>query len=373
MKEVYEIISRIDRALGDSMEKDFSDHGFAMGALWEAILSAKALANNITVVLSVHEAVALINNLNAACKHSMLMKCSELALEAFSVEYRLPGRVDLDSAESDALFAALKGKLDDLFTVAWNAKQQEPFIDAALSARLGFTPAAMSLKSRLYTLKAEILMRRDETDAALFCLMEAYSDLADSVSQSDMNLDDTRLKLLRDIRRCLDAKGDRRLARWLQRKMDIIKARNGEELDTPAKYRPEGSLPSVREGWPCAAFAMTDAQAAYEHLRDYKVVRHYGEGQPGGSWLFVGSEGYRHLGRCPKCGGFILVQRSECHGEVDDYFADFFPVNGPLEAESINARFDGESIEQAFPTKYLTDTNGRIAWYDLHLRQKPDE
>ena len=39
MKEVYEIISRIDRALGDSMEKDFSAYGFAMGALWEAILS----------------------------------------------------------------------------------------------------------------------------------------------------------------------------------------------------------------------------------------------------------------------------------------------------------------------------------------------
>ena len=372
MKEVYEIISRIDHALGDSMGKDFTAQGFATGALWGAILSAKALAKNSAVVFSVHEAVALVNNLNAAWKHLMLMKHPELALEAFSVEYRLPERVDLDSAESDALFAALKGKLDDLFTVAWNAKQQEPFIDAALHARLGFTTAAMVLKSHLYTLKAEILMRRDETDTALFCLMEAYSCIADSVSQRDMNLDDTRLKLLRDIRRCLDAKGDRRLARWLQRKMDVIKARNGEELDTPVKYRPEGSLPPLREGWPCAAFAMQDAQAAYEHLRDYKVIRHYGEGQPG-NWFFVGSEGSRHLGRCAKCRGFILVQRSEFHGEVDDYCADFFSVSGPAEAEAINAMYDGETIETAFPTKYLTVTNGRIAWYDLHLRQKTDQ
>lgn len=372
MKEVYEIISRIDHALGDSMGKDFTAQGFATGALWGAILSAKALAKNSAVVLSVHEAVALVNNLNAACKHLMLMKHSELALEAFSVEYRLPERVDPNSAESDALFATLKDKLDDLFTVAWNAKQQEPFIDAALHARLGFTTAAMVLKSHLYTLKAEILMRRDETDTALFCLMEAYSCLADSVSQRDMNLDDTRLKLLRDIRRCLDAKGDRRLARWLQRKMDVIKARNGEELDTPAKYRPDGSLPPVRDGWPCAAFAMKDAQAAYEHLSDYKVVQHYGDGKQG-HWFHTWDDGYRHLGICPKCHGFILVQRSEYHGEEDSYYGDYFPVSGPAEADEVNKKYDGWEIEEHFPGRYLIENGGPASWYDIHLRGKAEQ
>lgn len=372
MKEVYEIISRIDRALGDSMEKYFTDQGFATGALWGAILSAKTLAKNSTVVLSVHEAVALINNINAACKHLMLMKCPELALEAFSVEYRLSERVDPDSAESDALFATLKEKLDDLFTVAWNAKQQEPFIDAALPAKLGFTPAAMALKSHLYTLKAQTLMRKNEADAALFCLMEAYSDLADSVSQSDMNLDDTRLKLLRNIRRCLDAKGDRRLARWLQHKMDVIKARNGEQLDTPVKYRPEGSLPSVREGWPCAAFAMQDAQAAYDHLRDYKVVQHYGDGKQG-HWFHTWDDGYRHLGVCPKCHGFILVQRSEYHGEEDSYYGDYFPVSGPAEADEVNEKYDGWEIEEHFPGRYLIENGGPASWYDIHLREKAEK
>ena len=375
MKEVYEIISRIDRALGDSVVADYKDYaaqGAVMEKLQEALQDSKTLVEDGAVALSVHEAVALVNNLNAVCKHSLLMKCPELALEAFSVEYRLPEHVDLDSAGSDALFAALKEKLDDLFTVAWNAKQQEPFIDAALPARLGFTPAAMALKSRLYTFKAEILMRRDETDAALFCLMEAYSDLADSVSQSDMNLDDTRLKLLRDIRRCLDAKGDRRLARWLQRKMDIIKARNGEELDTPAKYRPKGSLPSVREGWPCAAFAMTDAQAAYEHLSDYKVVQHYGDGKQG-HWFHTWDDGYRHLGVCPKCHGFILVQRSEYHGEEDSYYGDYFPVSGPAEADEVNKKYDGWEIEEHFPGRYLIENGGPASWYDIHLREKAEK
>ena len=361
MKGVYEIIGCIDRALGESVEANFNDYstqGAVIETLQESIRDARTLAEDCTVVLSIHEAVALVNNLNAVCKHFLLMKFPELALEAFVIEYRLPERVDLDSTESDALFATLKEALDDLFTVAWDAKQQEPFIDAALPARLGFTPVAMTLKSRLYTLKAEVLMQRDEPDTALFCLMEAYSSLADSVSQGDMNLDDTRLKLLRNIRRCLDAKGDRRLARWLQRKMDVIKARNGIDA------APNESLPPVRESWPCAAFAMQDAQVAYEHLSDYKVVKHYGKGE------FVGSEGYRHLGWCSKCRGFVLVQRSEIHGDVDDYYADFFPVTGPAEADAINAKFDGESIEEKFPMKYLTETHGRIAWYDLHLKQK---
>lgn len=365
MENAYEIISRIDRALGESVGADYKDYaaqGAVVETLQEVLRDTKALVEDSAVVLSIHVAVALVNNLNAACKHFLLMKCLELALEAFSVEYHLPERIDLNSAESDALYAALKEALDDLFTVAWNAKQQEPFIDTALPARLGFTPAAMALKSRLYTLKAEILIRSDEPDKALFCLMEAYSSLADSVSQGDLNLDETRLRLLRNIRRCLDAKEDRRLARWLQRKIDIIKARNG--MSTPSK----DSLAPVSEGWPCAAFAMQDAQAAYEHLSDYKVVKHYGEGKQG-HWYHTWDDGYRHLGVCPKCHGFILVQRSEYHGEEDSYYGDFFPVTGPDEAESLNAKYDGWEIEDHFHGRFLIENGGPASWYDLHLRK----
>lgn len=375
MEKVYEIIGRIDRALGESVEADFKDysvHGAIMETLQETIRDVKALLEDCTEKLSVHEAIALVNNLNAVCQHFLLMKCPELALEAFSVEYQIPERIDPDSVESDALFAALREKLDDLFTVAWNAKQQEPFIDTALPVRLGFTPAAMAFKSRLYTLKAEILLRRDEPDTALFCLMEAYSGLADSVSQGDLDLDDTRLKLLRDIRRCLDAKGDRRLARWLQRKMDIIKARNGEELDTPAKYRPKGFLPPIREGWPCAAFAMQDAEEAYEHIRDYKVVQHYGEGKQG-HWYYTLDDGYRHLGVCPKCHGFILVQRSEYHGTGDFYYSSYFPVSGPADAEKLNKKYDGFELEDHFQGRCLIENGDFAFWYDLHLREKLEQ
>lgn len=372
MEKVYEIISRIDRALGESVEADFKDYsvqGAVMETLQATIRDVKTLLENSTEKLSVHEAVALVNNLNAVCKHFLLMKCPELALEAFAAQYRLPERINLCSVESDALFATLREKLDDLFTVAWNGKQQEPFIDAALHAKLGFSPAGMGLRSRLYALKAEALIRSNEIDTALFCLMEAYSNLADSVSQSDLNLDDARLKILRNICRCLDTKGDRRLSRWVQRKMDIIKARNGEELDTPAQYRPKGSLPLPRKGWPCAAFAMRDAQAAYEHLSDYKVVQHYGEGRQG-HWYFTWDDGYRHLGVCPKCHGFILVQRSEYHGEEDSYYGDFFPVSGPNEAEELNEKYDGFGIEEHFPGRYLIENGGPASWYDLHLREK---
>lgn len=362
MKDVYEIISRMDDAFEVCLKSDYRDYaamGSVMVALQEALCDTKLLIEDADTILSVHEAVALVNHLNAVCKHYLLMKAPEQALEAFAVEYQIPEHIDQSDAESGTVFISLNEKLDDLFTVAWNAKQQEPFVDAALPAKLGFSTEAMALRHKLYTLKAEMLMRRNDPDAALFYLMESYSSLVDSISQNDLKLDQNRLKVLGGIRRCLDAKGNRRLSRWLQRKMDIIKVRNGEELDTPARYHPKGSLPAPREGWPCAAFGMKNANEAYEHLRGYRCIQHYGED--------ISSDGFRHLGRCSKCGGFILVYRGEYHGIVD-----YFPVNGPAEAESLIAKFDFETIERAFHTKYLTQTNGCIAWYDLHLRQDAD-
>ena len=50
MENVYEIISRIDRALEESVEADFKDYsaqGAVMEALHEALRDAKALAEDI--------------------------------------------------------------------------------------------------------------------------------------------------------------------------------------------------------------------------------------------------------------------------------------------------------------------------------------
>lgn len=116
----------------------------------------------------------------------------------------------------------------------------------------------------------------------------------------------------------------------------------------------------INAGKPCIAFSLDDPNAAYAHM-EYKVIERYGE-QCNGHDLYVFDEGYRLLGRCKNCGGFILVQRSEMHGEEDDYYCDFFPVSGPDEARQLNEQYDGYQIEQDFPKRYLMETNGRMSW-----------
>ena len=85
MENAYEIISRIDRALGESVGADYKDYaaqGAVVETLQEVLRDTKALVEDSAVVLSIHVAVALVNNLNAACKHFLLMKCPELAFQA---------------------------------------------------------------------------------------------------------------------------------------------------------------------------------------------------------------------------------------------------------------------------------------------------
>ncbi len=113
----------------------------------------------------------------------------------------------------------------------------------------------------------------------------------------------------------------------------------------------------------CICFEMEEAEQALEHLRGYEKVTEYGD-EAYGHFLYTWDDGERLLARCKKCGGYILIQRSEYHGFTDDdsYYTDFFPVDSPEEADELNRRYDGFSIEREFPKRYLMRTNGELSW-----------
>jgi len=108
----------------------------------------------------------------------------------------------------------------------------------------------------------------------------------------------------------------------------------------------------VADGEPCIGFSMEDAEKAYSHM-DKQFLKDYGDAC-GKNSLYTWDDGHRLLLRCRNCGGYILLQLSEFHGMEDDsYYADFFPVSGPKEAQLINEKYDGEKIEEAFPKRWM--------------------
>ena len=108
----------------------------------------------------------------------------------------------------------------------------------------------------------------------------------------------------------------------------------------------------VADTQPCIAFAMDDAEKAYEHM-DREFVRDYGDTY-GNNTLHTWDAGHRVLMRCRKCGGYILLQWSEYHGMEDDsYYTDYFPVSGPREAQMTNEKYDGDAIEKEFPHRWM--------------------
>lgn len=375
MEKIYQIISHIDHALNALLKAKWDDAAVVAKqntALLDAIYEVKSLLRDKNNSLDADEAVSLINNCNAVCQHFLLTVCPEQALEAFAVQFLLPSHVDQNDPMLENVYIALKKSLDETCSgasLAWNAALRVRFIDSALSAQLGFTPQAMSLKSKLYDLKGEVLLRMEQPDKALFYLLESYSCLIDSIFQADRDIDETREKLLRNIRRCFEAKDNLHLVGWVQRKIEAIKARNGKG-DTDNVVQ-QGS--HSHKGWPCAAFAMESAKDAYEHIQGYRPVKHYGEGRIGHYYhTWDGGTG-RHLCRCAKCGGYILVQRSGYHGEEDVYYGDYFPVSSPEEAEELNMKYDGWEIEDCFPGRYLIENGGPASWYTLHLQNTTDE
>lgn len=113
-------------------------------------------------------------------------------------------------------------------------------------------------------------------------------------------------------------------------------------------------------GWPCIAFAMSDAEKAYQHM-DIEIVERYGDTCEG-NILHVWDDGERILHRCKKCGGYILTQISEFHGieSGDSYYCDRFPVSSPEEARAINRKYNGFQIEEDFPEKWMICDPGRV-------------
>ncbi len=118
------------------------------------------------------------------------------------------------------------------------------------------------------------------------------------------------------------------------------------------------------ENKPCIAFEMEDLTDAMNHM-EYEVVERYGD-KCNGKFLHTWDDGERYLCKCKKCGGYILIQKSEFHSGVgdDSYYTDFFPVNGSDEAKELNEMYNGFEIEQKFPKKYIMETNGQYAWHE---------
>ena len=113
----------------------------------------------------------------------------------------------------------------------------------------------------------------------------------------------------------------------------------------------------------CHAFALKDAEAAWEHMQ-LETVKDYGD-YAYGHYLHTWDDGKRMLTKCKTCGGFVLIQKSEFHsfmGGDDGYYTDYFPVEDEIEADKYNQMYVGFEIEKAFPERYLCMTNLRLHW-----------
>jgi len=122
--------------------------------------------------------------------------------------------------------------------------------------------------------------------------------------------------------------------------------------------RKEGGTHMGKE---CIAFKEHDVVKAWNHM-DYDVVADYGD-YAYGHYLHCWDDGKRFLAKCRNCGGYILIQKSEYHGmRDDDYYTDYFPVEGAEDAETFNRRYDGFAMEQNFTERYIKKTNHHLSW-----------
>ena len=119
----------------------------------------------------------------------------------------------------------------------------------------------------------------------------------------------------------------------------------------------------------CKAFRMDSPAQAGAHIDDnWEVVERYGD-YAYDHWLHVWDDGCRILGKCKKCGAFILLQMSEFHSMTgdDSYYRDYFPVMDAAEADNLNRQYSGSEIERDYPRRYLMKTNRSWSW-SRHLR-----
>lgn len=112
----------------------------------------------------------------------------------------------------------------------------------------------------------------------------------------------------------------------------------------------------------CIGFQLEMVTDALEHM-DYEIIRDYGD-YAYGHFLYTWDDGKRLLGRCRKCGGYILIQTSEFHSFTgdDSYYTDFFPVDSEQEADELNMKYNGFEIESKFNEKYIIRDGIWIGW-----------
>ena len=327
-------------------------------------------------ILTIENAMDLMRDWERIFKLHLVDREDSVIREVFQLKHMLLAHIDQYSPAAEKIFDFLMANLDELYETPLPGMHDDlcrKLIESVLPLAICPTPVTLMYKCRVYMIMAEIMIRDDQEEEALFFLLEAYSCLVDSVFQTTPFKDDIRLRLMKDIHRALERNNKDRLANWVQKKINIVKKRNPSERKSPVgDLVQESFVDKSHSGWPCAAFAMEDSQEAYMHLRDYECVKHYGEGENGRNYVF--DEGYRVLCRCRKCGGYFLLQRSELHGgeEGDAYYGDYFPVSSPESAESLIEKFDGWQIERHFPGRYLVETDGCISWYDLHIRESEE-
>ncbi|MBR2671421.1 MAG: hypothetical protein IKE27_04400 [Oscillospiraceae bacterium] len=112
----------------------------------------------------------------------------------------------------------------------------------------------------------------------------------------------------------------------------------------------------------CHIFDIYDPNEAWNSM-DNEIVKDYGD-YCNGHYLYTWDDGGRKLMRCRKCGGYILMQKSEFHSFMDDdsYYTDFFPVSGDEEAQMLNEKYSGFALEGQFPGRYLMRSDGQCSW-----------
>ena len=111
----------------------------------------------------------------------------------------------------------------------------------------------------------------------------------------------------------------------------------------------------------CVGFDLPTAADAFEHFNGMlEELWDYGD-MCNGRCLHTWDDGGRKLFLCHDCGGLVLVQNSEYHGqENDDYYTDYFPVDSAQEAERLNELYGGWAIEKEWKGKKVFVSNGHV-------------
>ena len=108
-------------------------------------------------------------------------------------------------------------------------------------------------------------------------------------------------------------------------------------------------------------FDLPTATEAFEHFNGMlEELWDYGD-MCNGHCLHTWDDGGRKLYLCHDCGGLVLVQKSEYHGqENDDYYTDYIPVDSAQEAERLNELYGGWAIEKEWKGKKVFVSNGHV-------------